>query len=787
MFGNVGATSFFTDANRTNSLLQDIKLGYGGGFGLQLSPVFGGRFQFINGKYKATGDMFAKGQNPPTIKVLSSAWDVCANMTIDFTNIFRRNKTAPWGIYGFWGAGISNFSSMRIDESTGRIQVDPVTGKEYRSGAHSKNRGDGMNDAKQIMVIPFGAGMYFDITPKLSLNVEHNFRWAETDSVDLEKRGREEFINDLFGYTSVGATYHFRPSSGLKKMKKNCEDVTYKVTPEILENIAGKVAIKIEINYPENYFDKKSAIRFAPYIAYGDQVKELPTKFFRGERVKGAGEVVNYSKGGTFTYTTTINYEPAMATSELWVRSLGFDSKKAVESAWSAKDIQSNFKHVDMCEQKVADGITDLSPLATPAAQTPILAAHNYKQETLKSERAVIYFVVDRTNYKPNYYLNREAQATNQREILNDFLAKDYKIKDIVINAYASPEYTAEHNVWLADNRATTGNKYIRKEIKRMIKEGKITKVASPDGYNFASIMGHGADWDGFMAALQISNVPDKETMMNVIRSAGPDKKEREIRNMMLIYPEVREILARLRRTEIVATAYANGLSNEQILSSAVSNPNSLPVEALLYAGTLTEDAATKAKIYDATAKAYPRNADALNNAAVAALEAKDYNKAAGYLNTANQLKPNNKAILNNLGTVAMNQQNWSKAESYFNQAKKLGANTNYNLGVIALHKSNYNKALSLMGNKKCDINVAIAQVMLHKYNEASANLKCAPATCKTSYLKAVIAARKGEEANVISNLKDAFKKNAELKNRAANDSEFIDFYDNEEFINIIK
>ncbi|PID94315.1 MAG: hypothetical protein CSA94_02280, partial [Bacteroidetes bacterium] len=293
VFGNIGATSFFTDANRTNSLLEDANLGYGGGLGLQISPVFGGRFQFINGRYKATGDMFV--ENGPIIRALSSEWDLSANMTIDFTNIFRRNKTAPWGIYGFWGAGYSNYSSMRVYDNNGGIQVDPVTGKEYRSGAYSNNSGKGMNDAKEIMVIPFGAGMYFHLTPKLSLNIEQNFRWAETDSLDLKKRGREEFINDLLGYTSIGAHYRFLGSSGLKKMKKRCDEITYKVTPEVLENINGKVAIKIEINYPENYFDKKSAVRFAPYIRYGDQVKKLPAKFFKGEKVKGAGEMVNYS------------------------------------------------------------------------------------------------------------------------------------------------------------------------------------------------------------------------------------------------------------------------------------------------------------------------------------------------------------------------------------------------------------------------------------------------------------------------------------------------------------
>lgn len=783
VFGNVGGTSLFTDMNPTKSLLEDAKLGYGGGLGLQISPVFGGRFQFINGKYQATGDMNV--ENGPNKVAESSAWDVSAEMTIDFTNIFRRNKTAPWGIYGFWGAGYSNFSSMITDEATGEIEIDPLTGKEYRSGAKSHNKGKGMEDAKEVMVIPFGAGLYFDVTPKLSINVEQNFRWAETDSLDMVKKGSEEFINDLFGYTSIGATYHFRSTSGLKKMRKHCDEVTYKVTPEVMENINGKVAVKIEINYPENYFDKKVAVRFAPYVKYGDQVKELPAKFFKGEKVNGAGEMVNYKNGGTFTYTASFDYEPAMANSELWVYPLGFDAKKAVDASMTADDIRANFKNLEMCETKLADGINDLSLLAG-GNQTTILADDNYQAEVIKSEKAVIYFIVDKTNYKPLFALNKAADAKAQREALNNFLAEDYRVKDIVINGYASPEYTAEHNIWLADNRATTGNKYIRAEINKMIKAGKITKVANADDMNY-SIMGHGADWDGFLAALQISNVADKETMMNVIRSAGPDKKEKEIRNMMLIYPEVKEILGKLRRTEIVANAYENRRTAEQISAEAISNPAALSVEELLYAATLTEDAATKAKIYYAAAKAYPKNAGALNNAAVAAIDAKEYNKAATYLAAANKIEPNNKQILNNMGVVAVNQENWDKAEQYYTEAKKLGANVNYNLGVVALHKSEYAKALKLMGNKKCDANVAIAQVMLHKYDAAQANLKCAPATCKSHYLQAIVAARNSDQASVISNLTKAFEKNPKLKNKAANDSEFIEYLDVEEFINIIK
>ena len=42
-----------------------------------------------------------------------------------------------------------------------------------------------------------------------------------------------------------------------------------------------------------------------------------------------------------------------------------------------------------------------------------------------------------------------------------------------------------------------------------------------------------------------------------------------------------------------------------------------------------------------------------------------------------------------------------------------------------------------------------------------------------TSYLKAIVAARSGQDSSVLSNLKDAFAKDSSLKQRAAKDLEF--------------
>jgi hypothetical protein len=54
-------------------------------------------------------------------------------------------------------------------------------------------------------------------------------------------------------------------------------------------------------------------------------------------------------------------------------------------------------------------------------------------------------------------------------------------------------------------------------------------------------------------------------------------------------------------------------------------------------------------------------------------------------------------------------------------------------------------------------------------------------------YLKAVASARLDKVDAVASNLKNAFAKDASLKNKAANDREFLKYKDNATFTNVVK
>lgn len=791
--GNVGFTNFYGDMHPKQIFVGDEQLGYGFKAGYQFSPVFGARLSFVNGKYQSTySKEIIKDVNlynneiDLDDKFQSSLWDVGGQLTIDFTNIFRENKEAGFGIYGFGGVSWVNYSSMRTKISTEGISLRD-DGTEFRNGSYSDDEGSGLAGAKTAISFPAGIGFYFGITPKVDINLESSLRFTNDDQIDMREGGSMAVKNDFYGYTSLGVTYKFKPSSGLKSMKKNCEEVKYEVTPEVLELIGEEVTFTVKITYPEKYFAKNSAIKFAPYLKYGTETKVLPAKFFKGEKVEGNGDLVPYTTGGTYTYKTTFEYTAEMASSELYVLPLGFDPKDPVDAKMSDDDIRTKYKNLDMCETKLADGIRNTGDLAGGNEET-IYGDHGYELETVMSKAAVLYFPQNRYNYRKNFGKNDSETAKNNRKAVNDFLAQGWEIKDIAINAYASPEGEETFNENLSENRASTANDYIHGELKKLIKaDDSKLEMENCDNITFNAV-GHGPDWNGFLAALKASDIEDKNTMLNVIKSAAPEKKEEEIRNMILIYPELEDdILSPLRRAEFAANCFEPKRSAEEISQLATTDPGKLTPEELLYAATLTEDAKAKETIYNSAAEMHPDNWIAQNNAAVIAIANRDFGAAINFLDKANSASPNNASVINNYGVYYAKQGNWEKAEEYFNNAKKLGANINYNLGVIAIQNGEYDKALQMFGNKKCDFNVALAQALLEKYDEANNNLNCAQETSKTNYLQAVIGARQGKDDVVMAKLAKAFEINPKFKARAASDKEFINYFGNEEFKNLVK
>ena len=114
--------------------------------------------------------------------------------------------------------------------------------------------------------------------------------------------------------------------------------------------------------------------------------------------------------------------------------------------------------------------------------------------------------------------------------------------------------------------------------------------------------------------------------------------------------------------------------------------------------------------------------------------------------------------------------------------AKKLSnkATTPKNRALLDLRTANYKKASRFFKNKKTH-NAALAK-MLNGQNST-----CEENTAACNYLNAISYARSGNENMMLKSLTEAISKNANYKNEAMKDLEFINFNTSEDFLEIIK
>lgn len=550
---------------------------------------------------------------------------------------------------------------------------------------------------------------------------------------------------------------------------------TYTVDPEVLEAKGDKVAFTVSGTVPEKSFHKKAKVEFTPYIQYADgKTMELDKFVLRGEKTEGEGTVINSKTGGSFTYSQEFDYTEDMYAAELMVNAKVMKGSKVEE----------------FNEIKLADGIITTYKNIVHDEET-ILAPSGYEKVTIVSEGATIYFRQNMYNLNWNYKLNKDEEAKAKMQAMSDFLAKGWEIKDVEIDAWASPEGEVDFNDNLADDRAATANKFMEKKMKahfRAMAKEKGVSVEEVEQEIAYKVKGHGEDWDGFLESVKNSDLKDKNTILNVVNSQ-PDavKREQEIRNMTVIYKEVEdEILPPLRRAEIVINFYEPKRTDEEIAQLAATTPDSLNYKELLHAATLTENHEARYNIYRAGFAFEDRDWKTYNNAAVEAIELGLLDDATNLLNQAVKLSDKNGVIENNMGVVACHREDYATAEQHFLKAQSYGEDVLYNMGIVMIQKGEYQKALTYFKNIKCKHNVALAQLLSGKTNEAMNNLKCAPESAHTFYMLAVYGARTNNGDMVYEYLEKAVQKDSGLKSMAREDREFLNYFDEASFKQIV-
>ncbi|MBQ7997573.1 MAG: tetratricopeptide repeat protein [Paludibacteraceae bacterium] len=531
------------------------------------------------------------------------------------------------------------------------------------------------------------------------------------------------------------------------------------VNPNPLQKVGDKVDAQITGTFPAKKFAKKGVLVVTPVLKYaGKEALGEPVTYV-GEKAKENGKTVNYKQGGKYTQSCSFKYEPEMRKSELYLRFEGRVGKKVIE----IPDI------------KVADGVLVTDELAE--AQDNKLAATPDKFQRIIQEmtEADIKFLIQQATLRSSETKSEEMKAL--QAAIKDAQADEKKaINKIEVSGYASPDGGMDLNEKLAKNRQKAAQDFLKKDLKK-------NKVTNEVEANITA-----EDWAGFQAAVEQSNMQDKDLVLRVLSMySDPEEREAQIKNLSAVYKTIAdEVLPALRRSRLILTTDLIGKSDEEIAALAKTDAAQLSVEELLYAATLTKDAKEQMAIYQKAAELY-NDYRAYNGMGELYFAEGNIAEARRCYAKALEIQPNDPDVNYNAGLAAMADNDLAKAEEYLGKAAGTKANLNAALGTLYTKKGDYAAAKKAYGNTASN-NAAVQQILNEDYAAARQtlnNVKEPNAT--TAYLKAIVGARTNDKAAVYENLKAAVAKDAALKERAKDDIEFAKFAEEAEFQAIVK
>ena len=390
-------------------------------------------------------------------------------------------------------------------------------------------------------------------------------------------------------------------SCQLKKMAKKADLVNYTVTPTPLEMHGDSVAVTVKGVYPAKYFGKKVILTITPKVKWDGGEKALDPITISGEKVKDAkGNVVKYKEGGSFSYTDKVAYQPEMKNCKLVYTAGGAKGKKTK----------------DMPEKEIAEG-TIITPLLVKSDEMSLIGKDAFVRIVPMTAPIEIFFTINQSDIRGSETGKKEMKEyktwiENTLKAPEKFVYKGYSI-----SAYASPDGELTRNATLADDRANSSIKYLKTVFK-----DKKTKYDNGANDAFYAIKTTAEDWDGFEQLMKASAIADKDLILNVLKMyPDGEVREKEIKNLSKTYREVSEqILPKLRRSVNSLNYDKVGRSDDAILKFATTTPDSLNVEEILYAATLTTDPGTKLTIYKSAEKMFGTDWRTVNNVGAAYL-----------------------------------------------------------------------------------------------------------------------------------------------------------------------
>lgn len=523
-------------------------------------------------------------------------------------------------------------------------------------------------------------------------------------------------------------------SASRAEQMKLAEKVSVSSNPEVLALVGDKIPADITVTFPAKYFHPAAILEVTPVLVYegGEQVGK--TFKYQGEKVKDNYCVIASNVDNSVTEKVAFDYVPGVEKSYLELRSVAYYKNKTIE----------------IPAIKVADGCNVTQLFASTEGEYSF-KKDNYKEVISESAEGQVMYDYNSATIKRS---ELRSDSVKELQAALDEIASDprYTVTGTRVVAYASPEGGQQYNAKLSDKRAESAKKAW----------DKVTGGMKTDDIQVKSM---GQDWDGFKEAVQNSNIEDKELILRVLSMySDPAVRESEIRNMSKVYTEInKNVFPELRRARFIADVNYKNFSDDELKELADKAVDVLDEEGLLRVASITSNADRKAELYRMAVSKFGSDR-AQFNLAVLSLNAGKPDQAASLLKKVSKVDGD---VNNALGVCELQKGNLDAAADFFRKAGTTEAKAN--LGTIDILKGNYDAAVKNLEGTGSH-NLAVAYILTNQLDKAEKSITCKCA--RSNYLRAVIAARRGNSSDVEKYLAQTGK----MKEKAEKDVEFADF-----------
>ena len=526
--------------------------------------------------------------------------------------------------------------------------------------------------------------------------------------------------------------------SSAQKMVDEANNVKVTCNPAVLEAVAGNVDADLTVTYPAKYFLPKAVLEVTPVLVYNGGEAKMSPLMYQGQKVKDNYKVVS-KDGGIVNEKVHFEYVEGMEDSHLELRGV----------------VKYKNKSYKLPVRKVADGVNTTYMLVDKGVFP--LKADGYQAILKQTAEGQILYNINSADVR-----SKELKGQSVKDFqaaLDEIKASERKtLVGTEVVAYASPDGGQDLNQKLADKRSKTADKAWSKVVK-----GK--EVSDPE------VKSVGQDWEGFQELVQNSDIEDKDLILRVLSMySDPAVRENEIKNMSNVYTDLKSsVLPELRRARFIANVEYKNYTADELLKLVDENSDVLDETALLHAATLVKDQNDKVKLYNKAIDKYDSDV-ARYNLAATYFNNDELSKAE---NALSKVEDKDADYENALGAIALMKGNYDEALKHCKNSGTNAAQTN--IGILDILQGNYSKAVQdIKDTKGCCSNRTLAYILNGQLDKAEAEVSCNHG--KANYLRAIIAARKGNASDVKKYLGMVQKQDKALYERSQTDIEFAEY-----------